>query len=52
MTEYCACGHHSHVHQSDPSGSGITPCWDSLDGLTDDDGYPVNRCQCTEYQPA
>lgn len=23
----CQCGHDEYVHQSDPTGSGLTPCW-------------------------
>lgn len=51
MTETCVCGHHSHLHESDPAGSGNTPCWESLDGRTDSHGYPEARCHCREYQP-
>ena len=51
MTDYCVCGHHSHDHRSDPTGSGNTDCYSSLDGNVDDYGYPINRCPCTEYQP-
>lgn len=50
-TPDCVCGHASHHHQSDPSGSGNTPCWDSDDGKVDQYGYPINRCPCTEYTP-
>lgn len=48
----CACGHDEFDHESDPSGSGNTPCWESLTGKTNQDGYPLNRCLCAEYQPA
>lgn len=50
-TPDCVCGHASHVHQSDPSGSGNTPCWDTDDGKADQYGYPINRCPCGEYTP-
>lgn len=50
-TPDCVCGHASHVHQSDPSGSGNTPCWESIDGKVTTSGYPINRCPCVEYTP-
>lgn len=52
MTDTCLCGHHSHVHASDPTHSGNTPCWESLDGRTDSHGYPISPCPCREYNPA
>lgn len=45
----CDCGHISVDHQSDPSGSGNTPCWHG--GGENDLGYPVNRCPCEEFTP-
>lgn len=47
----CACGHGEYAHESDPSGSGNTPCWESLTYETNEHGYPLNRCLCNEYRP-
>lgn len=46
----CACGHHPHDHESDPSGAAGSRCWhaDTYDKL----GYPdANACPCRDYNP-
>jgi hypothetical protein len=48
----CACGHDNGSHTSDITGSGNSPCWESLTLQVDDHGYPINRCTCNEYNPA